>query len=236
MMNWIYYNHKALRDFGVYISGSGVFDAPERDEEQIEVPGRNGELTIDNGRYKNIVITYPAFVVRDFKRNIAALRNYLLTQRGYQRLEDTYHPDEFRIAKWDGKFEADPTDDLGSGKFKLNFDCYPQRFLKSGENVITLNTSDIVYNDTLNEAKPLIRAYGTGTFTIDGVTITITEADGYTDIDCDLQEAYKDTFAINCNDNIELTDGVFPEFKPGSNLVTMIGITKLEITPRWWRL
>lgn len=236
MMNWIYYNHKALKDFGVYISGSGVFDAPERDVSKIEIPGRNGDLTFDNGRYRNIVVTYPAFIITDFKRCVSGLRNYLLTTKGYNRLEDTYHPDEYRLAKWDGKFSADPTDDLKAANFNLNFDCYPQRFLKSGENARTFTVAGQMFNDTLNDAKPLIRAYGTGTFTIGNISITITEADEYTDIDCDIQEAYKENFNVNCNDNIVLEDGQFPVLEPGINLVTMIGITRLDIIPRWWRL
>ena len=183
MINWITFNEKSLKDFGVYISGSGVFDAPERDYSSVEVPGRNGELTLDNGRYKNITVEYPAFIIRDFKRNVAALRNFLLANRGFCRLEDTYHPEEYRIAKWDGKFTADPVDELYAANFKLTFDCYPQRFLKIGEMPIELTASATIFNEYLQESKPLIRAYGTGSFTISGVTITINSANSYTDID-----------------------------------------------------
>jgi phage-related protein len=86
----------------------------------------------------------------------------------------------------------------------------------------------------MTTALPLIRAYGTGTFTINGITVQITSASSYTDIDCDLQECFKDTLATNCNGNVVLT--TFPELKPGENTISMSGITKLEITPRWWRL
>ena len=82
-----------LADFGVYISGSGVYNAPERDVKSVSVPGRNGDLTLDNGRYKNIKIKYPAFVVDDFAQNIGGLRDFLASIRGYARLEDTYHPE-----------------------------------------------------------------------------------------------------------------------------------------------
>lgn len=236
MINWITFNGKSLKDFGVYISGSGVFDAPERDESSVEVPGRNGELTLDNGRYKNISIEYPAFIIRNFKRNVSGLRNFLLANRGFARLEDTYHPEEFRIAKWDGKFTADPIDELYAANFKLKFDCYPQRFLKIGEMPIELTAAATIFNEYAQEAKPLIRAYGTGSFTIAGVTITINSANDYTDIDCDLEEAYKDSLATNCNGNITLTSGQFPVLSPGDNAISMSGITKLIISPRWWIL
>ena len=48
-------------DFGIYISGEGVFNAPQRDVEMISVPGRNGAIALDRGRFQNIEVTYPAF-------------------------------------------------------------------------------------------------------------------------------------------------------------------------------
>jgi phage-related protein len=234
MINFIVFNGKKLKDYGVFISGEAVFNAPKRDTTSVSVPGRNGELTIDNGRYENIPLTYPAFIVRSFKERISELRNFVLTQSGYQRLEDTYHPDEFRLAKWESDFSVKPDEALLAGEFELKFNCYPQRFLKSGENVIEITSATTIINEQMTTALPLIRAYGIGTFTINGVTVQITSASSYTDIDCDLQECFKDTLATNCNGNVILT--TFPELQPGENTISMSGISKLEITPRWWRL
>ena len=38
-------------DYGIYISGEGVFNAPRRDVEMAAIPGRNGDLALDHGRY-----------------------------------------------------------------------------------------------------------------------------------------------------------------------------------------
>lgn len=236
MRNYIVFNGKSFLDFGVFISGSGTFDAPERDTTKVEIPGKNGDLTLDNGRYKNIPVKYPAFIISSFNANIEGLRNYLLTQQGYKRLEDTYHPEEFRLGKISGGFTTKPIAELYAGEFDLEFDCYPQRFLKAGEQAVEFTAAGNLINKQLTVAKPLIRAYGTGSFSVGGVTIQITTANGYTDIDCDLQEAYKDTLATNCNGNVVLTNATFPELHPGANAVTLSGITKLEITPRWWVL
>lgn len=234
MINFIVFNGKKLKDYGVFISGEAVFDAPKRDTTSVKVPGRNGALTLDNGRYENIPLKYPAFIVRSFKERVSELRNFVLTQSGYQRLEDTYHPDEYRLARWSTDFSVKPDEELLAGEFDLEFDCYPQRFLKSGENAIEITSATTIINEQMTTALPLIRAYGTGTFTINGVTVQITSASSYTDIDCDLQECFKDTLATNCNGNVVLT--TFPELQPGENTISMSGITKLEITPRWWRL
>ena len=118
----------------------------------------------------------------------------------------------------------------------MQFNCKPQRFLKEGEYSIEFTSAGSIFNQYDTVALPLIRAYGTGTFTIGNVTVQITTANDYTDIDCDLQEAYKDTLATNCNANIVLSNGKFPSLNPGNNNISMTGITKLEIIPRWWIL
>ena len=235
MRNWLTFNGKSSKEYGVYISGLNTFNSAERDTESISVPGRNGDLTFDNGRFKNVDITYPAFIYADFDNNVKGLRNFLLSQRGYKRLEDTYHPDEYRIARYKGNFVTEVVDWLAAGQFDLVFDCYPQRFLKSGDQIITLESDGNIFNE-YQESKPLIRAYGTGSFSIGGITITIDTADDYTDIDCDLQEAYKDDMSVNCNGNITLTSGSFPVLNPGDNEIVIEDITKLEIKPRWWIL
>lgn len=237
MRNWLTFNGEPSTNYGVYISGDGVFNAPARDEEKIAVPGRNGELTIDNGRYENVAVEYPAFIYRGFDLNVDGLRNFLLSQRGYKKLKDSYHTDEYRMAKWDGDFEADVEDNLDSGTFTLRFDCMPQRFYESGDDPIELSAGTLL-NQTLMTAKPLLRVYGSGTVTINGTTIGVTaEGSGYyTDIDCDLQEAYRDTLATNRNGYITLTSGRFPSLDPGENTVSSSGISRLIIRPRWWHL
>lgn len=233
MRNWLTFNGVSTKDFGVYISGLNTFNAPERDIESISIKGKNGDLTIDNGRYKNLPLSYPAFIFDSFNVNIEGLRNYLLSQRGYKRLEDSYHPKEYRLARYKGDVTVKAVDWLAAGEFELDFDCYPQRFLKEGEHPIIFEADGSIYN-AYQPSKPLIRAYGTGSFEIGSYTVTIDTADDYTDIDCDLQECYKDTMATNCNNNVTLVD--FPVIENGVNSVNMTGITRLDIIPRWWIL
>lgn len=58
----VYFNGKSLADFGVHVNGTDVFNGPEKDVENVEVPGRNGDLHIFNGRYKNVELKYHAFI------------------------------------------------------------------------------------------------------------------------------------------------------------------------------
>lgn len=236
MRQWFIFNGKSSKDFGVYISGLNTFGAPERDVDIISISGRNGDLTIDNGRYKNIDVSYPAFIFDRFDNNIEGLRNFLLSQSGYKRLEDTYHPNEYRLARYKSGLTPKVIDELYAGEFDLTFDCYPQRYLKSGDQTITMTADGSLFNEYAQIAKPIIRAYGTGSFTVGDVTVTINSADDYTDIDCELQEAYKDDLTTNCNANITLDDGVFPSLISGDNAISIDGITQLDIKPKWWIL
>ena len=232
--NYINFDNTDLRNYGLYISGSNVFNAPERAYDVITIPGRNGALLGSERRLENIEVRYPAFIYSDLKNNIAGLRSFLLSRVGYKRLIDTYHPSEYRLGYYAGGLEAEMTAKLDAGQFDLTFNCKPQRFLLSGDTPVTLNVSGTVTNPTLFDAQPLIRVYGTGSITVNGVTITISEADGYTDIDCELMEAYKGNVLKNYAISLDSTD--FPVLSSGSNTITLNGVTSATITPRWWTI
>lgn len=234
MRNYLIFNGYNSKDYGVYISGLNTFVGAERDVEVVSVAGRNGDLTIDKGRFKNVPITYPAFIYDKFDMNVSAFRGILLNSRGYQRLEDSYHPHEYRRARYMGPFDPDVVDWLKAGEFDITFDCDPRRFLKKGEEFISITTGCVIKNQTIFEAKPLIRVYGTGTITINGVSVVVNTANGYTDLDCELQEAYKGT--TNCNGNITLTNGLFPVLASGNNTIIYSGFTQVDIKPNWWIL
>ena len=234
MRNYLTFNGTDLRDFGVYITGSGTFNAPEREYSEITIPGRNGSLIGNEKRLTNIPVTYPAFIYKDFKRQLGALRAFLLSQIGFHKLQDSYHPDEYRLALFRGPIDVEPTAKLNAGQFDLVFNCRPQRFLASGDTVVTMTETSTIVNPTSFDAQPFLRVYGTGSVTFGGTTITITAADEYTDIDCALMEAYKG--AVSKNDCIELSDNDFPVLTAGENTVTLSGVTSVEITPRWWTI
>lgn len=124
-------------DYGIYITGDGVYNAPTRDVEMITIAGRNGEYALDNGRFNNISVTYKAgsfaSTQTEFAEKISDFRNAILSKVGYKRLEDDYHPNEYRMAVYMNGLEVDPVHYSEAGEFELTFDCKPQRFLKSGE-------------------------------------------------------------------------------------------------------
>lgn len=233
-MNTFTYAGTNSRTYGILIDSHTAYNSPGRDYETVEVPGRNGTLTVDNGRYKNVDVVYHCGIGVGFHTKFNQFKAWLMSKTGYSRLEDSYHTEYFRMARVKSAPSAEYYLKGKAGTFDVEFDCKPQRYLKTGETVQTFTSSGNITNPTLYTALPLIRVYGTGTLNIGGTTIRIDSANTYTDLDCDIQDAFKGT--ANCNGNITLSSGKFFELAPGYNGISMSGISRIEITPRWWTL
>lgn len=234
--HYFIFNGKSSLDFNAKIDGNATFGSPERDVERFEIPGRNGTLTIDNGRFMSKQVTYTGFIARDFENNSDALRNWLMQDGAVHRLEDSIHPDEFRMASFSGPFDPSVMF-LEAGTFSVNFYCQPERWLKSGENKITVTSAAQakVYNPSPFTAKPLIIVTaGTGAINIGSEIITLTANNGATYIDCETQDAWEGS--INRNGNIERTTGGFPELPTGETEISVGSGMTIQIQPRWWKV
>lgn len=164
-------------DYGIYISGDGVYNAPERAVEFVTVPGRNGDIAMDQGQYNNITVTYPAGVFaktqEEFREKLSDFRNAILSQKGYQRLEDTYHPEEYRMGVYSSGLEVSPAGYNQAGEFDLIFNCKPQRWLSVGALPIPVDSGDVLQNPTVFDSSPLLEVEGYGNISFNGFNITL---------------------------------------------------------------
>lgn len=182
MQNSLIFGDVNSADYGIYISGEGVFNAPKRDVEMISIPGRNGTFALDKGRFENIEVTYPAITFEPgdydaFARNLADFRNAICSLRGYQRLTDTFHPEEYRMATYIGGLDIKPIKYNTASQFNLVFDCKPQRYLMSGEAAVEISDGDTLLNPTLFESSPLLEVKGNGTIGFNGYEIDVANAE-----------------------------------------------------------
>lgn len=243
MRNYFTYGGESSADYGVYISGAGTYNAPVKVYDMVAVAGRNGDLALYGGRYENIELVYSAFLHGDstsFADKMAELRAVLSAPTGYQRLEDTYNPDEYRLGIFRSGLNVDATADNKAGTFDITFDCKPQRFLKSGETSQTFTANGNITNPTRFEAKPLLKVTGYGTLGVGDRSVIITGTAGQEIyIDCEIMEAWQmsGTAIIPRNDYVQYVGNQFPVLASGVNGISMSGnITKVEVQPRWWRL
>ena len=170
------FDGKSSRSYGVYITGEAVYNAPVREVEMINIPGRNGSLALDKGRFENIEVSYPAGIFADteadFAQAISDFRNFLCSRSGYVRLTDEYNPNEYRMAVYKSGLEVTPAQ-LRAGEFNIVFDCKPQRWLTSGETEVVVISGDTITNPTLFEASPLLLVDGYGEIEFGDYSISI---------------------------------------------------------------
>lgn len=197
LLNHLTYDGVDSSDFGVFISGEGVFDAPARRGEMISIPGRNGSLFMDEGVFENITVEYPAFIGTGyeelFRTKLGDLRSALSSRGNYKRLTDTYHPDEFRLGVFRDGLEVDPQHITRAGGFTMKFDCKPQRFLVEGEYPQLFVANGTITNPTDFESSPLIKVTGNGTVSIGEngkYRFVVSNNPGTITIDSEIMEAY----------------------------------------------
>ena len=231
-MDNLTFNNKAFSDFNVFWDGSKLFDTPQKDITFYSVPGKNGDLSISNNKYNNVVIDVNCFIRTNFVDNYNDLMNYLLAQDGYCRFENSKEPDIYRMGQFVDAIKPKTGAFLKYGSFTLKFNFKPQKWLKSGETGINITSTSVIENPTLMDAKPLIKVTGTGTITINDSILELSENTSVTYIDCEIQDAYENT--INRNGDLTVTNG-FPVLVSGDNDVSVTGCT-IELIPRWWRL
>lgn len=244
-INSITFNGKNSLDFGLYVSGNQTFNSAEKDYSKVSVPGRSGDLLLFNNRYKNVNVNYDAILIEDYEKNAEKVRSWLLSANGYCRLEDTYHPDEFRMASFSGPVDFD-TKMLEAGETTLTFDCKPQRWLKSGENWIDCEIGPsgltaTLSNPTLFESKPLIKLEGCGTIEIGTGIIEIRgdiiDVPTTIYVDCETMNCfyYDNNLEVPKNANKYVIISKWPTLSPGDTYVHSNNVG-FRIQPRWWTL
>ena len=234
-MGVIIFNNKSSADCRIQVAHPPGYAYPERDYTITHIPGRNGDIIQDNGCYKNVERTYEvSFDVpnEDFATYANAVSAWLHSTTGYARLEDSYEPNYYRMATYQ---ESNIFENLynQAGTATIVFECKPQRFLKTGDNIITIQNSLTIINPTGFEAYPLFKVTGTsGVLTVNGNSITFSSIDDFVILDCELQDAYKEN--INKNSTIS---GTFPVSKTGSTTISWTGdISSVTMKPRWWTI
>lgn len=231
------------KEYGIIMTAPPPEIFAERDVEVFSIAGRSGDLTKDNGRYKNFQLPYTCAIFpvdgKSLRQTAIDAVDALWMAAGYQRLENTYTPDYFRWARITGGLSISSIVEQ-AGKFTLTFDCMPQRFLIDGETAVPFQEPSILINHTNEIALPLITVYGNGAgeLSVGGVTVSILALDDQLTLDCEIQNAYRQVgegAAENKNGAISARN--FPALKPGINTVSWTGgITKVDIIPRWWTL
>ena len=233
----IVYGGEASSDYGMVVAEAPSFERPTRKQSVYTVPGRMGDVVFQQDAWNDVARTYQVWLADDAEKDLVdqvdAFEAWLNSQKGYQRLEDSFEPDVFRLAYYSGGIGVS-NHIMQYGEATLTFTCRPERFYKSGEQPISVVNGDNINNPTRFASKPLIHIEGSGTVTIScgGKTMSASVTD-YINIDCEQMNAYR-LPAENKNSQIS---GSFPTIEPGINTVGITGTVSLcTITPRYFTI
>lgn len=232
----IFFNGVSSDDVGIVVEHYPNRFIPDRRQEFIQIPGKAGDILNDiDGQWNNYVQPYDIYVSAEKPRLPKIARRVVewLSPKGYCRLEDSYEPDLFREAVFQGPLEIENIVNR-FGRATIEFNCKPQRFLRTGEQSIPCSNGMTLVNPTAYEAKPIISAVGTGNcqIIINEVAISIQGLTAIT-IDCETMNAYYES--LNMNGIISARQ--FPVLSSGENVIETTGdVQSLEIIPRWWVL
>lgn len=230
------FGDKSTKDLGLVIQFKPNYTFPERDVQIEHIPGRNGDLMIDNGCYQNVTRTYSVAAIfnpaEGFVQSATKLVEWLTKQKGYQRLEDSYEPEVYRKAMFNSGGTLQNIYDKAT-VLEISFDCKPQRFLKEGEVPIEFTGSQaLLENPTVETAEPLIKIYDLPTQQDDSVVLaSVLDNDGkavslmtltgipsdHLYIDSEKQEVYSDSKDLDSY--VNLNGYSFPKLGRGETTI-----------------
>lgn len=233
---------QSAADFNMRVEKYPAIKGAVRRYKTVTVPGRNGNLHIDEGVYEPYTQPYECYFHDESKLSpevAHAIKAWLLGDGGLQRLTDAYDSTHYHMAFFSGPLDVENR--LNKyGKCVVNFEFQPQAYLLSGDEAITFSEAGTITNPTPFEAEPIIHVYGTGSgsVSVNGVTIQILEITDVLTLDCEMQNAYRQVAdGATENKNGVISAPTFPTLAPGENGVQFTGgITSVEIVPRWWEL
>lgn len=243
-MGLIIFDGQSSRDFGIVVEQYPSINHGAKRGNAYQVPGRNGSFYNEDGAFDNYVQSYPV-AIREMNRGAAARCADVqawLSKPGFFRLEDSFEPEYFKIARFAGPLNIEQI--LGHwGRCTLEFECQPERWLINGEEPVDVTVTGQIFNPTPYTAKPLVRITRSSTTVVALGADTYLSIGGYVSsdpdvvIDCEAGtimsgkgvNLYGSTvFSFPFND--------FPVLAPGDNVLTATNSSLVEIVPRWYVL
>ena len=223
MNSFIFKNQDSYEDYGIVINKLPSLTKAERNVDEIEIQGRDGDLTIDYETYKPIIFTLECTALDEDK--MEDIKSWL---DGFGDLIFSWRSDKYYKAKMINKIDISESMD-SLGEFPLLFKCQPHAYSLNNE-TITLQATGTIYNSGDSISKPIIKLFGTGslTLTINSNVVNLTNVVDYVTVDSNLEECFKDLVYKN-----QYMSGEFPVLEKGNNVISFTGATKIEITPNF---
>ena len=222
------------RDIGVVVEDMFDVHRPKRNVQTVQVPGRDGRLTQDDGTYDTYTISGKincfGAPLSDVYAWLSGSGDLILGDEPTRsiRASATAQIKNTRF-RFDGCYDS----------LQVSFECQPFRYhieQTEGDDVIITSSPHTVTNPGTYKSAPQMTIEGTGNIvlTIGTQIVEIEELEDGIIIDSEMGDCFDLTKTRLLNSQVTLMDDEFPTLQPGANIISWTGtVTKITITPRW---
>ena len=226
-MGWFIFKGQDSRDYGILLSSVPEKVRAERRVDYVTIPGRSGELTVDEGAYKSYVLSLECGT-----RGSDKLDEIVTWLNGAGDLILSTEPEKRLRASIYNKISIADMIYLYNS-FLLQFRVQPFKYsVNAASDRLTLTAPISLRNGGTVYSEPLIEIYGSGdiTLTINGEAFPLYGVEESIVIDSERMEVYKG----NVSQNSKFGGADFPRFAVGQNALGWTGkVQKVRIEPRW---
>ena len=225
MTNYFIFNGINSKDMGIRIEKHNNFSTPQRRVKSISVPGRTGNILIDDGSYENQIFEYELILECDSKKGTDITKkaneisawlygDYTYKDLKFSNSSKTYKAvviNKIDIKQMFKKF----------AKALVAFEAYETTNILTEKTLMFENEGIFLNRNNINH-KPILKVYGQGdcSFSVNGEEVKIKGLEDYLVIDCYNMDCYKESDCgeiQNCNNKMY---GNFVQFNVGENNIT----------------
>lgn len=237
------YKGRSSEEFGIKIIKSNYLSSPEKDIKVVEVDGRNGDLIIDKGRFKNVELKFECdiktYLVNKTLMDVAKeMKKWLQADSTYGELIISENENSCYEANYVGNLDIEQVV-KNFGVALLKFNCKPLKRMVVNKLVNINQQNTLIFNPGY-PSNPIIKVIGSGdcTININNQKLILKSLEGEIIVDCDMVNAYKiDKLTGNRINQNQKMFSDFPVLGEGDNNITWAGnISKIEITPNFVEL
>lgn len=220
----LYLDDKPSTDYGIKLYESNILSAPSKKLEFIDIEGRDGALTIDNG-YEDFILKLSCVLVNEHDEvectpALARRAKKFLLDGVNRKIQLSEDMDYYLLGTYNSDIDIEEAIE-NFGLFQAQFRCKPYRFSNKNKTVEIATKNTIIKNDEY-KTKPVIDVYATGdiTININNQEIILKALEGHIQLDCDKMNATTvNTLGKTVNANQKMYSD-FPILEEGNNNIT----------------
>ena len=164
----LYLDDKPSTDYGIKLYESNILSAPSKKLEFIDIEGRDGALTIDNG-YEDFILKLSCVLVNEHDEvectpALARRAKKFLLDGVNRKIQLSEDMDYYLLGTYNSDIDIEEAIE-NFGLFQAQFRCKPYRFSNKNKTVEIATKNTIIKNDEY-KTKPVIDVYATGDITL----------------------------------------------------------------------